>query len=318
MATETMAPLHTDGRFQNPWGTNNSKTFWSVLKWKFSTTPEKWPEQVHFDPQELPATPKTGALITWVNHATWLIQLPTMNILVDPVWSKRASPFSFAGPKRVHEPGIPWDKLPKIDLVLVSHNHYDHLDIATLEALEKRDHPQFLVPLGDLDLLKSKGISRIAELTWWQEFKMGTTVVTFTPAQHWSARWTWDRNKSLWGGWWIQEGQTSLFHAGDTGHGPHFKVIREKLGTPTMAMIPIGAYEPRWFMKAMHMNPADAVESVKDLGLPKLSVAMHFGTFQLTDEGHDQPMIDLKKAIESAKLESQFKVPKVGETFVSD
>jgi len=253
-----------------------------------------------------------------VNHATWLIQLPTMNILVDPVWSKRASPFSFAGPKRVHEPGIPWDKLPKIDLVLVSHNHYDHLDIATLEALEKRDHPQFLVPLGDLDLLKSKGISRIAELTWWQEFKMGTTVVTFTPAQHWSARWTWDRNKSLWGGWWIQEGQTSLFHAGDTGHGPHFKVIREKLGTPTMAMIPIGAYEPRWFMKAMHMNPADAVESVKDLGLPKLSVAMHFGTFQLTDEGHDQPMIDLKKAIESAKLESQFKVPKVGETFVSD
>lgn len=315
MASEPMTPLKADGRYLNPWGVNNSKSFWSVLKWKLTTQAAAWPESIDFTPIELPAAPTSGALITWVNHATFLVQLPGLNLVIDPVWSERASPLSFLGPKRVHAPGVPWEKLPKIDLVLVSHNHYDHLDIDTLEKLSKRDDPKFFVPLGDLRILQSKGINNVTEMTWWQEVSVGETVITFTPAQHWSARGPWDKNESLWGGWWIKSKDTTLFHAGDTGHGPHFKVIREKLGKPSLAMIPIGAYEPRWFMKTMHMNPDDAVMAFEDLGSPQ-TVGMHFGTFQLTDEGYKKPAEHLKTALDAKNISSDiFVVPKISESF---
>ena len=317
-ASDGVAPVYAEGRYQNPWGTNINKNLWSLLKWKLAGGAQEWPKKVAFEFRELPAKPQSGAVITWINHATFLIQLPNLNVLIDPVWSERVSPFSWIGPKRVHTVGLAWEKLPKIDLVLISHNHYDHLDLATLVGLEKRDAPQFLVPLGDLALLSDQGIKRIVEMTWWQEFKLGNVVVTFTPAQHWSSRWSWDRNKSLWGGWWLQEGQTQLLPAGHTGLRPHFKMIREKLGTPTLVMIPIGAYEPRWFMKDMHMNPSDAVEAVIDLGTPHQAVAMHFGTFPLSDEGHETPALDLKAAIEKRKLTSQFLVPAVGQSFTTN
>lgn len=315
MANEAMVPLQTDGRYANPWGVNNSKSLWSVLKWKMTSKSESWPAQVGFAPRVLPAAPTQGAVVTWINHASFLVQLPGLNILLDPVFSERASPFSWAGPKRVHAPGVSWETLPKIDLVLVSHNHYDHLDIKTLVKLAERDAPQFFVPTGDADLLKDKGIKSVSEFSWFQEQTVKDARIVFTPAQHWSARWTWDKNKSLWGGWWIQQGETKLFHAGDTGHGPHFKVIRERLGTPGLAMIPIGAYEPRWFMKDMHMNPSDAVLAFEDLGRPE-SVAMHFGTFQLTDEGILQPAQELKAALGAERAEL-FHIPQIGESFVT-
>lgn len=314
MASESMSPLFTDGRFQNPWGVNNSKSLLTVLKWKLTGRPDKWPESLTFDPLELPRAPQTGAVVTWVNHATFLVQLPSMTVLIDPVYSERASPLSWTGPKRVHAPGVPWEKLPKIDVVLVSHNHYDHLDIGTLANLEKRDRPLFFVPRGDKKLLSDTGITQVEEYTWWEERIVKDTTFTFTPAQHWSARGVFDRNAALWGGWWIKHQSTTLFHAGDTGLGPHFRVIRERLGTPTLAMLPIGAYEPRWFMKDMHMNPTDAVQAWEDLGTPR-AVGMHFGTFQLTDEGIERPVQELQAALGDRK--DRFVVPRIGESFSS-
>lgn len=312
MASDPMTPQLVDGRYQNPWGINNSKSLWTVLKWKLSGSPERWPDKVSVTPKELPLKPASGAIATWVNHSTFLVQLPHLNILFDPVYSERVSPVSWAGPRRVHDPGIPWEKLPKIDVVMVSHNHYDHCDIETLVKLYRRDAPLFLVPKGDGELLAQYGISRVEELTWWQESMVGDTRFVFTPAQHWSARGTLDRNKSLWGGFWVQHGELKLFHAGDTGLGPHFKEIRARLGTPSFAMLPIGAYEPRWFMKDMHMNPSDAVQAWEQLGRPR-AVGMHFGSFQLTDEGIERPAQELSAALGDRK--ERIVVPIVGESF---
>ncbi len=192
---------HFDGtRFFNPWGVNNKKSFWDVLKWKISSSPDTWPADVKNPrPQHLPK-PSTGYNITWINHSTFLIQTPHLNILTDPIWSKRASPVTFAGPKRIRPAGLTWDELPPVDLVLVSHNHYDHLDVETLIKLSKRDQPQIFVALGDKHWLGKKGITNFSELDWWQVVELPDVRLTFLPAQHWSARSLWDKNESLWGG----------------------------------------------------------------------------------------------------------------------
>jgi L-ascorbate metabolism protein UlaG (beta-lactamase superfamily) len=270
-----------------------------VLKWRFSKRPlGHWPKRA--GNEHAPALPRSlGArelAVTGVNHATDLLQFSGFNVLTDPVFSERASPFEWIGPRRVRPPGIGFDALPRVDAVLVSHNHYDHMDLRTLARLNRRDRPRFVVPLGNARTLASAGIEDAVELDWWQEAELGDeTTVALVPVQHWSGRSLWDRRRALWGGFFLKRGPVSAFFAGDTGYGAHFKLIRERLGAPDLSLLPIGAYEPRWFMKDQHINPEEAVLAHLDLG-SRLSAGMHFGTFRLTDEGIDDPVTALAAA----------------------
>ncbi|HEY1542875.1 MAG TPA: MBL fold metallo-hydrolase [Xanthobacteraceae bacterium] len=234
--------------------------------------------------------------ITFVNHATFLIQTAEVAILTDPIWSERASPFRRIGPKRVRPPGVIFGDLPAIDIVLVSHNHYDHLDVATLARLRQRFAPTVLAAAGDGRLIAPLGFRRVHELDWWEQVRLRDTLaITFVPAQHFSARGLFDRQKSLWGGFMIESRGRRVYFGGDTGYSTHFADIRGRFGPPDVAMIGIGAYEPRWFMQPVHMNPAEAVRAHRDLG-SRRSIGMHFGTFQLTLEPINQPRIDLERA----------------------
>lgn len=251
--------------------------------------------------------------LTFINHASFLIQLPNLNILTDPIWSERASPVTFAGPKRVRSAGLTIKNLPKIDVILVSHNHYDHLNIETLLQIQKRDQTKVYVPLGDAGWLKEKGVDT-TELDWWQMIEISNIKIHFTPATHWSARGLTDKNESLWGSYFIQSPKYSIYFAGDTGMGPHFKMINERFGAVDLALLPIGAYEPRDFMKNYHTNPAEAVEAMQILQA-KYAIGMHFGTFQLSDESYQQPVIDLTEAIKRANIDqTKFITLEVGET----
>jgi L-ascorbate metabolism protein UlaG (beta-lactamase superfamily) len=255
--------------------------------------------------------------ITFVNHATFLIQTGKVAILTDPMWSERASPFRRLGPRRVRPPGIDFADLPAIDLVLLSHNHYDHLDIPTLKRLRDRFAPTVLAAAGDGRLVAPLGFARLHELDWWEgvRFDDGLTV-TFVPAQHFSARGLFDRCKSLWGGYVIETHGRRIYFGGDTGYSTHFTDIRSRLGPPDIAMLGIGAYEPRWFMQSVHMNPAEAVRAHRDLGAAH-SIGMHFGTFQLTAEAIDAPQEDLRRALaENDIMESEFITLHEGETRV--
>lgn len=285
---------HYDGeKFYLPWG-DDLKSFWTVMKWKLTSSPAEWPDHVPIKNYPLrPLTPTERVNATFINHATFLLQFPGVNVLTDPVYSERTSPYSFAGPKRVREPGIPFDMLPPIDVVVVSHNHYDHLDIETIKQLDKKFHPLFIVPLGDEKLLLKEGVQNVKAVDWWEEVRVKDVRFIFAPAQHWSARELWDKNESLWGSFMIDSGAVKVYHAGDTGYGKHFLDIKSRLGSPDLALLPIGAYKPRWFMKYYHLDPEEAVKAHIDLGATR-TIGMHFGTFQLTDEGIDEPVNDLK------------------------
>ncbi|MBY0414591.1 MAG: MBL fold metallo-hydrolase [Bdellovibrionales bacterium] len=290
--------------FFNPGEDDELKGFFDLLKWKLTGNSQDWPSQI--DPPYVKATPKAESLekmtITFVNHATFLIQVDGINILTDPVWGKRVSPISFAGPKRVHDPGIDFDNLPRIDVVVISHNHYDHMDAETIKRLEDKYSPQFIVPLANAEKMKSFGAKRITELDWWDSFSPNSDFkITLTPAKHWSSRTLLDRKKALWGSFLIESKKEKVYFAGDTGYGTHFAEIFKRLGSPTVSLLPIGAYEPRWFMKGMHMNPEEAVLAHMDLQSKK-SIGMHFGTFQLTDEGIDAPVKDLSMALDKLKV----------------
>ena len=289
---------HFDGeRFHN---LDRSKTikkgFRDLLKWRLSARPRgSWPARAEnsFAP-DLPRSLEAGQIaVTGINHATDLIQFQGFNVLTDPVFSERASPVSWAGPRRVRPPGLAFDALPRIDAVLVSHNHYDHMDLPTLVRLHRRDRPRFIVPLGNARTLESAGIDGVVELDWWREAALGDGMsVVLVPVQHWSGRGLFDRRRALWGGFLVRCGHVSAFFAGDTGYGAHFALIRERLGAPDLSLLPIGAYEPRWFMKDQHVDPDEAVRAHLDLG-SRLSLGMHFGTFRLTDEGIDDPVAAL-------------------------
>lgn len=307
---------HYDGeKFHNLGKNDDLKSFFTVLKWKLTSDVDEFPEHVpikNYPYRSLAPNEKVNA--TFINHATFLVQLPGLNVLTDPIYSMRASPFSFMGPKRVKEPGLPFDVLPKIDVVLVSHNHYDHLDLETLKRLDEKFHPLFLVALGDEDLLKKNGIQNVKPMDWWEEVKVKDVKFIFTPAQHWSARHFWDKNDALWGSWMIDNGIQKIYHGGDTGYSGHFRDIKSRLGAPDLALLPIGAYEPRWFMKHHHMNPKEAVKAHIDLGATR-TIGMHFGTFQLTDEGINQPEMDLRKAKADSKIsDDQFLVLEQGQS----
>jgi L-ascorbate metabolism protein UlaG (beta-lactamase superfamily) len=255
--------------------------------------------------------------VTFVNHATFLIQLCGITILTDPIWSERASPVTWAGPRRVRRPGVAFDDLPKIDVVLLSHNHYDHLDLPTLRRLRQTSPPIVLVAAGDGRLVGPLGFEDMRELDWWDETPIGDALkITFVPAQHSSARGLFDRHRSLWGGYVMESLGRRVYFGGDSGYSKHFSDIKLRLGTPDIAMLGIGAYEPRWFMKPIHMNPAEAIRAHGDLGA-KISIGMHFGTFQLTPEPIDQPLIDLRAALAQSGIpDREFVTLHEGETQV--
>jgi L-ascorbate metabolism protein UlaG (beta-lactamase superfamily) len=274
-----------------------------------------WPAHVPVVPQQ-PPVPATDdeIVVTFVGHSTFLIQTTAGNILTDPVFVDRASPLSFIGPRRVRQPGVRFEDLPPIALVLLSHNHYDHCDLKTLSRLHRRFRPRVVTLLKNAPLLATKGITAVEELDWWQPASRSPLPVVATPAQHFSARTPFDRNRALWGGFVVQLGHRRLFFAGDSGYGPHFREIGQRLGPIHTALLPIGAYEPRWFMRPVHMNPEEAVVAHLDLGAVS-SIGMHFGTFRLTSEGIDDPVTDLAAARLAAGLaEDQFRTLGFGES----
>ena len=260
-----------------------------------------------------PARVEGGNLrVTFVGHATMLIQAGGMNILTDPVWSKRVSPLSFIGPKRVRPPGLRFEDLPPIHAVLISHNHYDHLDVPTLRRLAETHQPRIFIGLGNNKLLKEKKIAGASELDWWQSSDLPNGVrITSVPARHWSGRGIRDRNETLWGGYVIESSAGTIYFAGDTGFGTHFERIAERFPAIRLALLPIGAHLPRWFMQQNHMSPEDAVRAHQVLR-PKTSLGIHFGTFPLADEGERQPVEELRRAMQGFN-DSAFDVLAFGE-----
>jgi L-ascorbate metabolism protein UlaG (beta-lactamase superfamily) len=257
----------------------------------------RWPARIDEPPQRPLPLNGSVAVVTFIGHATFLIQTTTGNILTDPMYSERAGPFGLLGPRRVRQPAVRFDDLPPISTVLLSHNHYDHCDRPTLARLAKRFDPTVITPLGNGSLVKSTGLRKVEELDWWQEAKTSTLPLTLTPAHHFSARTPFDRNRALWGGFTIDIADRRIYFAGDSAYAPFFREVRRRLGPIDLALLPIGAYEPRWFMQAVHMNPAEALQAHLDLEASE-SIAMHFGTFQLTTEGIDEPV----RALEQARL----------------
>jgi len=274
-----------------------------------------WPAHVDVVPQRPVPLDSSAAVVTFVGHSTFVIQTPAGNVLTDPMYSQRAGPFNLMGPRRVRQPAVQLEDLPPISIVLLSHNHYDHCDLRTLGRLAARFDPIVLTPIGNGRLVRSSGMRRIEELDWWQQSKTAPMPVTLTPAHHFSARSPFDKNRALWGGFEIMAGDTRIYFAGDTAYAPFFCDVRRRLGPIDLALLPIGAYEPRWFMQVVHMNPAEAVQAHQDLEASQ-SLAMHFGTFQLTAEGIDEPVRDLADALRSSGVApSCFRTLAFGESF---
>ncbi len=283
--------------YKNTNGVASDKSFGDMLQWiRSDIEPEITKIELSSDWQKLNLSEDDNYAI-WIGHSTFLIKKSGVTILTDPIFAKRASPFKNIGPKRLIPPAIPLDAIPHIDIITVSHNHYDHLDIHSLKKISKK-HPEaiFLVPAGDEKLLKRKKIKNVYNFDWWESIEHKGFVITFTPVQHWSKRSLFDRNKSLWGGWFFNHKDYSLYHAGDTGYSKDFIDTKIKLGSPKYAFIPIGAYDPEWFMAESHVNPEDAVQIMLDLEAEK-AFGMHWATFVLTDEDTIEPKTRLEKEI---------------------
>ncbi|MEP5765302.1 MAG: MBL fold metallo-hydrolase [Halieaceae bacterium] len=276
------------------------------LGWGSVFEAEEWPEWIDIPQQQVPQQRVArGLSVTFVNHASFLIQVDGINILTDPIFSERASPFQWAGPARVHQPGIAFEDLPPIDVILISHNHYDHLDEGSLRrfaALEQQ--PLIVAGLGNGDLFRQWGLNRYQDLDWEQSTSFGDVRFTFTECRHRSGRGVADQMKTLWGSFVISADSGNVYFAGDTGYGPHFSEAGARHGPFALALLPIGAYEPRWFMRDVHVDPEEAVQAHLDLGAER-SIGMHFGTFQLTYEKIDQPQTDLALAMAVKQLPPQ-------------
>lgn len=276
--------------------------------WKWQTAKrerEVFPAHYPAPPKDKPPARVDGVRLVHLGHASFLYQLAGLNIVIDPVYAERASPFSFIGPRRVNEPGVAFDDLPKIDAVLITHNHYDHLDLETLARLHERDRPRMIMPLGNDTIVKSRIPDGRAEaFDWADRVALSDAVsVTLVPSYHWSARGAFDRRMALWCSFIIEAAGRKIFHIGDTGY--HDGSLYERLGTEhgpfDLAVLPIGAYEPRWFMWDNHMNPEEAVKVMLSLRAAR-AVGHHWGTFQLTDEGVGRPPEALNAALAQAGL----------------
>jgi len=296
---------HFDGvRFFNPDQPATDRGLRDMLRWKLAGAAQRWPAMVPVTPA-VPAARVPGIRVTMVGHASLLIQAAGVNILTDPVWSQRASPFRFAGPRRVTAPGIAFADLPPIDVVLLSHCHYDHMDVATLRRLQAAHAPLMAMPLGN-DAIVRAAIpdARCIVGDWWDRLDLGGGIsTTLTPAHHWANRWPSDVRMALWAGHHLTTPAGTIWFAGDTGYGDGrlFADIRARLVAPDMALIPIGAYEPRWFMAAQHVDPAEAVRIFRDVAA-KQALGIHWGTFQLTDEAREAPRLALATALSAAGI----------------
>jgi L-ascorbate metabolism protein UlaG (beta-lactamase superfamily) len=311
---------HFDGvRFFDPDG-SPPKSIAQLLRWQREGGRAAWPEWAPSPFADTPPQRVTGGVrLSFVGHASWLIQTAGLNILVDPVWSLRASPFTFVGPRRVNDPGIAFDSLPPVDAVLVSHGHYDHLDVATLSRLQAKFAPRVITPLGnDLTMKSYDGAIRADAFDWNDRVALGNGVaVTLVATRHWTARSLLDRNKSLWASFVLETPSGRIYIVCDSGYGSgiHFRRARERHGPFRTAILPIGAYEPRWFMADQHMNPEEAVKAFADSGAEQ-ALAHHHGTFQLTNEPIDAPVNELAAALKAANVASdKFRVLKPGEVF---
>ncbi len=297
---------HFDGmRFFNPGQADTDRSLAALLRWRTGGGRARWPKRVASAPPAKPAGRVSGLEITMVGHATVLIQLAGCNLLVDPVWSERASPLRWAGPKRVNDPGVAFADLPPIDAVLITHNHYDHFDIATLRRLWSAHRPRFIAPLGNEAMLaKAIGPSRAETADWGDTLPVGDHVhVTAVPAHHWSARTIGDRRMALWCGFVIQSPAGLVYNAGDTGYGDGclFSDIASRFGAPDVAILPIGAYEPRWFMKNQHVDPEEAVRIMIACNA-RQALGVHWGTFQLTNEARLAPKEALAAALRQHEI----------------
>ena len=310
---------HFDGlRFHNVDPAARTRPLSEVWTWYRQRDPAPWPKWIaNGASHAVPPLPDRGIAVTWIGHSTFLLRLAGVTVLTDPVFSLHAGPFGRIGPRRVRAPALALDALPRIDLVLQSHNHYDHLDPAAQRFLADRDAPAIVTPLGNRDYLPTRARGRTTERDWWGSAEPLPGVrVTVVPAQHFSARTPWDRDKALWGGFVLEAAGQKVYFAGDSGYGAHFKEIGARVPGIDLGLIPIGAYEPRWFMGPVHVDPAQAVRAHLDVGARR-SIAMHFGTFQLTDEGIDAPVEELKRAREAAGLAAEaFEVPELGRSIV--
>lgn len=299
---------HFDGkRFINPGGVK-AKGLESLPKWAMNRKRGPW-KYTDVAPGPPPPERVDGDefRITFINHATFLIQVAGLNILTDPVWSERVSPLSFAGPKRMRPPGLRLEDLPPIDILLLSHNHYDHLDLPVFKQIALQHKAKIFTCLGLSQFLTQKGIPNSTDMDWWDELTYNKDLtIQCTPAQHFSSRGTIDRDKTLWGGFMLKTPVGNLYFCGDTGYGEFLGEIGKRSGPIRLAMLPIGAYKPRWFMSPIHIDPDQAVQVHQMIGA-QTSVAMHYGTFPLADEGMHDPVTELKQALTQHEVdESEF------------
>ena len=320
-------PHHRPGGFANNYGPAGGKALSELLAWYYERTRDGLPPapSAHVNGYAFPvARPDVAflranrdrAAVTWVGHATVLLQVAGVNVLTDPQFSERAFPVQWYGPKRRVPPPLRLDELPHIDLVVISHNHYDHLDLDTVKALagQPGGSPVFAVPLGVERWMRAQGIERVQAFDWWQQQALAGVDVHMVPVQHWSARTLWDRNETLWGGWVIRAPGFSFFFAGDTGYSRDFADIGARFGGFDLAAIPVGAYLPRWFMKDQHVDPAEAVMIHRDVKARR-SIGIHWGTFELTDEPLDAPIGELPAARRAAGVpDDAFVLLRHGET----
>lgn len=315
-----MLKHHTEHGFINPWfEKEKGQNIFSAIRWMRESRSKK----IKIINLQHPSVDlsyvnknKTEPIIMWLGHSAFLLQIGGLNILTDPMLGHRASPVPFFGPRRKTPPAINVEDLPKIDLVLISHNHYDHLDFRTIKKLKKKQmghEPEFIVPLGVKDWFKRRNLRTVRELDWWDETVFSDWVITSVPAQHFSGRTLGDRDATLWCGWVLNNGKFKFYFAGDSGYGPFFKEIGQRLGPMNLSTIPIGGYKPRWMMQRVHVNPEEAVKIHKEVR-SDFSIGMHWGTFKLTDEDMDEPPKLLKKACKTQSLpENAFVTLKPGQ-----
>jgi L-ascorbate metabolism protein UlaG (beta-lactamase superfamily) len=294
-------------------------TLKDLCRWVFRHRPKPWPKSVKN--KKFPALPDSIApgelAVTFIGHSAFLLQFASANVLTDPMFSQRASPLRWAGPRRIRPPGVKLKRLPGADLILLSHDHYDHMDLRSLRRLRKAFNPVVVSGLKNGPLLRSLKLKTVVELDWWESYQFeNKAVVTMTPAQHFSGRWLWGRDSTLWGGFVLEMEGWRIFFAGDSGYAGHFKEVGRRFPGIDLALLPIGAYEPLWFLKVEHMNPSEAVQAHLDLGA-RQSIGMHFGTFPLTDERVNDPVKWLERVrAEKGISPEDFRTLQVGETVI--